>query len=56
MPKVLFHGAIQGFRGKIGNLIFRTGRHHGGERGAAEENSQTKETRQAQAQCKPEGA
>lgn len=23
MPKVLFHGSIQGFRGKIGNLIFR---------------------------------
>ncbi len=23
MPKVLFHGSIEGFRGKIGNLIFR---------------------------------
>jgi hypothetical protein len=23
MPRVIFHGSIQGFRGKLGNLIFR---------------------------------
>ena len=24
MPRVLYNGSIQGFSGKIGNLIFRT--------------------------------